>query len=65
LATTWYPVGTVIRNVYDARSVGWSLTGNHAVAASGSPATIAPSAVRMNPDTASMLGMRKPLGNPS
>ena len=65
LATTWNPVGTVIRKVYEARSLGWSLTGNQAVAASGSPATITPSAVRMNPDTAPRLGMTNPFGNPS
>ena len=35
-----------------------------AVAASGSPATTTPSAVRMNPETASRLGMTKPFGNP-
>jgi hypothetical protein len=50
LATASNPFGTVIRNVYDAVSLGWSLTGNHVSATCGCPTTRAPSWVWMNPD---------------
>lgn len=50
LATASNPSGTVIRNVYEALSLGWSLTGNHVAATAGSPATRAQSSVWMNPE---------------
>ena len=49
LATTSRPAGAVTTKVYDALSIGWSLTGNQLAATSGWPATIAPSSVWMNP----------------
>ncbi|HTV20840.1 MAG TPA: hypothetical protein VMG12_19280 [Polyangiaceae bacterium] len=45
LAMAASPSGTLISNVYEARSRGCSLAGNQLLAERGSPATIAPSGV--------------------
>ena len=50
LAIASSPVGTVMWNVNDALSRGWSLAGNQVAATCGSPLTIAPSSVGMKPD---------------
>ena len=63
-ATTSSPSGTVTSKVYDALSIGWSLTGNHAVATSGWPATMAPSGVVMNPAGRPKPGISNVTGTP-
>ena len=49
LATAVFPCGTVISKLYEALSVGWSLTGYHVIDPSGSPTTMAPSRVVTQP----------------
>jgi hypothetical protein len=44
------PRGTVISNVYDALSLGWSFTGYHVSAPWGWPTSSAPSSVWKKPD---------------
>ena len=56
LAIACSPRGTAIRNVYDALSSGWSLTGYQLAATCGWPATSVPSSVWMNPAPSSPTG---------
>src|SRR3954452_490165 len=59
-AIAWSPAGAVMWKVNDALSRGWSLAGNQLEAPWGSPATIAPSSVWMNPEapkSSSVAGM--------
>ena len=49
LAIASRPAGTVIANVYDAVSSGWSFTGYHVLATRGWPATNVPSSVWRKP----------------
>ena len=63
-ATTSTPSGTVTSKVYEALSSGWSLTGNQAVADSGSPATMAPSVVAMKPAGRPKPGISNVTGTP-
>src|SRR3954466_11648276 len=58
------PSGTVISMSYEALSRGWSFTGNHAAATSGSPQISAPSSVGTTPVSTGTPGIRNVAGMP-